>query len=844
MGLCFGLRRAGALAVGVTMLVAVAVVPSAVAGSSVFAKRPAFGELRRAHNATASDQGQGDENEVLARAEQESIMRTAPGSSVSAAAYIAAAAQATRLGTEGGSWLAITDKPFQNDPVPGYRDPIWSDFGSGYGLVTGRISALTAAGGAIFAGGADGGVWKSTNRGRHWTFWSSGLPRLSIGALATDPRDGSVWVGLGEANTAFENFNAFGVYRLAAGAHMWRRVGGSGLDSRNIYHIHFDSAGHVYAATNAGLYRHSSAAAGSWRLVLKPDPNPANSPYRTSQITDVTFQPGTGGRVVLAALGWRGGTLPSDLAFNGFYVSHEWGKAGTFHRITPTGDIAAGDIGRTSFAAGGGRMYAIVESPQKLVSPSPTDGFTNLQGVYVSKSGSPAGPWTLVADATKLANSGSAEPALGQFPGAQTWYNQYIAVDPHNPLHVYVGMEEVYESTNGGHTWTTIAPYFNSVLPCFHGGPTDCPPTAHTDQHAVLINGSTYYTGSDGGVWRRPLGDHQQAGWADLNATLHTAQYYSAGIGRMGEGDAVWGGLQDNGATLTRPGAARVTQGFTGDGGKVIVDPADANHVVNEYVDLDMALSTNAGKNYREISPSCGAFTYTPSPCDPAPQFIAPFTADVRNPTHWVAGGEFIWDDHAGWNTHCSATACDWKIVHDTHASTTALAVNGSTIYAGWCGLPCNPNQGIPFKSGIDTNAGGTWHTVHAPNLPNRFITGMTVDRADPNHVLVTFGGFSRRWIPGGSIGHVFESWNGGNSWKDISRNLPDEPADDVVLVQRKVIVATDLGVFIVPDGGHSWSRLGRGLPNVDTWALGVSPSRTYVVAATHGRGQWKLPIP
>ncbi len=170
--------------------------------------------------------------------------------------------------------------------------------------------------------------------------------------------------------------------------------------------------------------------------------------------------------------------------------------------------------------------------------------------------------------------------------------------------------------------------------------------------------------------------------------------------------------------------------------------------------------------------------------------------------------------------------------------------MNGSTIYAGWCGLPCNPNSGVPFKSGIDTNAGGTWHTVHAPNLPNRFITGMTVDRSDPNHVLVTFGGFSRRWIPGGSIGHVFESWNGGQTWTNISANLPDEPADDVVLVHHKVIVATDLGVFIARDGGHSWSRLGHGLPNVDTWALGVSPSRTYVVAATHGRGQWKITIP
>ena len=838
-----GWRRLVAPLFGVAVLVALGVVPAAAAGGGAHS-RPAFGELQRAHNATAKDEGQGDANEVLARAAQESLMRTAPGSSVSAAAYAAAAAQAAHLGTKGGTWQALTDKPFLNDPVPGYRDPIWSDFGSGYGIVTGRISALTAAAGAVFAGGADGGVWKSAHGNGHWKSWSTGLPRLSIGALATDPADGSVWVGLGEANTAFENFNAFGVYRLAAGGHVWHRVGGNELESRNIYHIHFDGSGHAYAATNSGLYRHGAAAGGPWHLVLKPDPNPTHSPYRTSQITDVTFQPGTGGRVVLAALGWRGGTLPSDLAFNGFYVSSDWGKPGTFHRITPTGAIPANDIGRTSFAVGGGRIYAVIESPSKLASPSASDGFTNLLGVFVSKSGNPAGPWTMVADGAKLAHSGSAEPALGQFPGAQTWYNQYVAVDPSNPLHVYVGIEEVYESTNGGQTWTTIAPYFDSVLPCFHGSPTDCPPTAHTDQHATLITGNTYYTGSDGGVWRRPLADRVQAGWVDLNATLHTAQYYGVGVGRMGHGDGIWGGLQDNGATLLRPGAGRVIQGFTGDGGKVIVDPANASHVVNEYVDLDMALSTDAGRNYREISPSCGAFTYTPNPCDPTPQFIAPFTADVRNPSHWVAGGEFIWDDHAGWNTHCSATACDWKIVHDTHASTTAVTANGSTIYAGWCGLPCNPNSGVPFTSGIDTNAGGTWHTVHAPNLPNRYITGLVVDPNDPNHVVVTFGGFSRRWIPGGSVGHVFESMNGGTTWTNITGNLPDNPADGAVIVHHHLIVATDLGVFIARDGSTHWSRLGHDLPKVDTWSLAVSPDHSYVVAATHGRGLWKLRIP
>jgi hypothetical protein len=836
-------RRVVAPVVGVGVLVALGVVPAAAARSAV-QNRPAFAELKRAHNATQTDEGTDDANEVLERAAQESFIRTAPASSVSAAAYTAAAAQASHLGTTGGAWQALTDKPFLNDPVPGYRDPVWSNFGTGDGLVTGRISALTAAGGAVFAGGADGGVWKSADGDGNWRFWSDGLPRLSIGALATNPSDGSVWVGLGEANTAFENFNAFGVYRLNAGGHSWQRVGGSDLQSRNIYYIRFDGAGHAYAATNSGLYRHGANPGGAWHLVLKPDPNPTHSPYRTSQITDVVVQPGSGGRVVLAALGWRGGTLASDLSFNGFYVSHKWGRAGTFHRIVPTGDIPVHDIGRTTFGAAGGRIYAVIESPSKLANPTAAEGFTNLLGVFVSKSGDPAGPWTMVADAAKLAHSGSAEPALGQFPGAQTWYNQYVKVDPSDPLHLYVGLEEVYESINGGQTWRTIGPYFDSVLPCFNGSPTDCPPTVHADQHASLITGKTFYAGNDGGVWRRPLARHAQAGWTNLNATLHTTQYYGVGIGRMGDADGIWGGLQDNGATLLRPGAQRVIQAFTGDGGKVIVDPANAARVVNEYVNLDLALSTDAGKHYREISPSCGAFTYTPDPCDPGTQFIAPFAADVSNPTHWVAGGEFVWDDHAGWNTHCSATACDWKIVHDTHASTTAVAVNGTTIYAGWCGLPCNPNSGVPFTSGIDTNAGGTWHTVHAPNLPNRYITGLDVDRKNPSHVVVTFGGFSRRWIPSGGVGHVFESMNGGKTWKNVSGNLPDNPADHAVIVRSKLIVATDLGVFIARDGSRHWSRLGHGLPNVDTWSLAVSPDRGYVVAATHGRGLWKIPIP
>ena len=51
-------------------------------------------------------------------------------------------------------------------------------------------------------------------------------------------------------------------------------------------------------------------------------------------------------------------------------------------------------------------------------------------------------------------------------------------------------------------------------------------------------------------------------------------------------------------------------------------------------------------------APSCFAFTYTPSPCDPGARFIAPFEADATSPTHWYAGGQFVWDNqNKGWDT-------------------------------------------------------------------------------------------------------------------------------------------------------------------------------------------------
>ena len=73
-----------------------------------------------------------------------------------------------------------------------------------------------------------------------------------------------------------------------------------------------------------------------------------------------------------------------------------------------------------------------------------------------------AGPWTKIADEAKLAASGSAlAVGSGYGVGVQAWYNQTLAVDPANAKHVYLGLEEVFQTTDGGNTWNTAAPYWN-----------------------------------------------------------------------------------------------------------------------------------------------------------------------------------------------------------------------------------------------------------------------------------------------------------------------------------------------------------------------------------------------
>jgi len=844
-----------ALAAASAMHLPLAVARQQAAGASHVAAVGAISAARTASTAAAPAPGADETRNSLVATEQWTQARTAPGV-VAPGAYGAAYSAFASLPGVGGTWSHVTGLVYNSDDQR-YRD-YNSNSSGGSGNVTGRITGLAAdASGYVYAAGANGGVWRSSTGGGSWTPIADSLPSLSSGALELDSV-GRLWYGTGEANTGATSFVGAGVFVLVHprtgifAASM--RVGGNELESTIIHALRF-GPGVVYAATSRGVWSHSTLTlTGPWTLVFAPNPaylpggslaTDPSAPYKNIA-NDVAIDPAHPDQIVLA-LGWRGGDT-----YNGLYRR----SGSTWARFNPAGQLPGTDIGNLTFAYSGtgSKLYVINES---IVNYSSNPN-TALGGVYVSGNGSPYGPFTLIADSPTLMNSGSALTGAGYQPGIQAWYNQSLRVDPTNDRHVIVGLEEVFETTNGGESWKTVGPYWNFAFPCWSNAQGTqsgtCPQTTHPDQHAATFgySGGRFWTyvGNDGGVYRRPMNGSTDAlghatDWASLNdGTIDALQYYAVGVGvdRRFGGVVVSGGLQDNGVSVLRGNDTVMGSSFGGDGGDTLVDPRNGCNQVQEYVYLAMSVTNNCNYNRGDGTPATST-SRAIAPADPGPRFIAPFSADPSSTNTWVAGGEFVWVQHAGFAIK-DATA--WTSVFDLGVghSATSVAVSRGKAYVGWCG-PCN-NQGFTRGIAVGNTDGTGWKQLTLPVsglLPNRFVAALAVDPAAATHVVVGFSGFSRAWTegPGAGIGHLFESFDSGATWTDISANLPDVPVDSVkLLADDSIVVGTDFGVVIRQPDARTWSRLGAGLPTATVTGLDLAPNgRLY--AATHGRGIWAI---
>jgi hypothetical protein len=139
-------------------------------------------------------------------------------------------------------------------------------------------------------------------------------------------------------------------------------------------------------------------------------------------------------------------------------------------------------------------------------------------------------------------------------------------------------------------------------------------------------------------------------------------------------------------------------------------------------------------------------------------------------------------------------------------------------------------------------------------NTPGFDISSIYVDPHDStgNTLYVTVQGFSAN---GFNVSAVYRSQDGGAHWIAIDANLPDAPANSVVVDPNDantVYVALDTGVYVTRNinvctasSQACWTPFGTGLPNAPVIQLSAfnEGSTSLLRAATYGRGIWQIPL-
>jgi uncharacterized protein (TIGR03437 family) len=664
------------------------------------------------------------------------------------------------------------------------------NFGSQY-LNSGRVASLAIdprSDDTVYAGGAEGGVWKTTDGGNTWTPLTDDQPALAVGALALDPsHPDTVYAGTGEENFSQDSYSGVGILKSTDAGQTWTNYPGpftqhyiGGLA------VHPTNGVTVLAACSIGVYR-STDAGQTWTLV------------QTGVATAVYFDPAQPG-VAWAAIG-----NPFGSTLNGVYRSTDSGATWTLvdgsapNSLPPQDEM--GRIQIVKVPTSPNTAYAIVTSP--IVGPG-----SNLLGIYQ----------TIDAGANWTKFSG-----VPDFCTPQCWYDLAMAPHPSNPQIIFAGGKVLnVRSLDGGNTWTTQ-----------NVGAIGLP---HADDHAIAFthDGAMLYLGNDGGMWSSQNYQGTSAVWNDLNATLAITEYYPNLSIDPNNSRLTLAGSQDNG-THIYSGQLEWSLIYGGDGGWTAIDPSAPQLSYISLPDIQLFRLTNL-PDPTELIPTVYGINQ-----NDRQRFISAWILDPVTPQTMYYGTQYLYksvDGGGQWqaispdltDAPAGTPSSDSLYVISTIAVSPA---NTNTIYTGAV-------SGAVYQS---TDGGVTW-TDRSAGLPTRSATHITADPIDPSVVYVTFSGYAG--ITDFYAGHVYRSSNGGGSWTDISGNLPNLPVDDLVIdpdLPNTIYIGTDAGVMATADGGQTWAPLGTGFPNVVVQSLVLHHASRTLRAATHGRSVWDYPL-
>jgi hypothetical protein len=113
-------------------------------------------------------------------------------------------------------------------------------------------------------------------------------------------------------------------------------------------------------------------------------------------------------------------------------------------------------------------------------------------------------------------------------------------------------------------------------------------------------------------------------------------------------------------------------------------------------------------------------------------------------------------------------------------------------------------------------------------------ITSLKIHEKDPSKMYMTQGNYTAGQ-------HVFQSIDNGNTWSNITFNLPNIPANTIAVHKENdaIFVGTDLGVYLKTDKSNDWILYSNNLPNTIVNDLKINYTAKTLWAGTYGRGLW-----
>jgi transposase len=789
---------------------------------------------------------------------------------------------------QGGGFTSLGPNPLQSDNCTGCFE---------YGLVQGRMNVVVvnpANTSIAYAGNDGGGVWKTTNCCSADTTWSvmtdqDNLQGIAIGDVHLDPTNPDiVYAGTGDLRYGSFSFGASGLLKSTDAGATWQLLGedvfgpfyvnpGTYPQYNAIGKVRVNPNNNQQIAVGTKFGVHFSYDGGtSWTAACIV--NPTNN--QRQDVTGMETRDQGTTTDLIVAIGTRGTETEvqqnlNQNGANGIYriswptsgCPGSWNLISTPANGWPVGtgsginnEQANGNVlGRIDMAIAASNPDVIYAQVQGVLAPNTH----NLLGLW--RTDNYGSTWTQVATSATLRNcAGTAGASQGQ-----NWYDQGVAIDPLNPLTVWIQGIDTFRSVDGGATFGNVSCGYEAA-----GG------DMHVDQHGITyVPGSStnMVFGNDGGLYfttNANAANKDDIALTQMNDGLDTGalEFYSGDITANFATDTnpgISGGLQDNGSPLYQwnnvaPSEATWQVRNGGDGMYSAIEPISDNRIYQE--------SQNAGMRlFNGFSDTTAVNAAGPWGADRL-SFVFPYAMNKWGDCTDTDGDGF------GCENMIAGTYRVWETVQGGQPTSTWL-VNSPDLSKG----PAAPPAGLGARAFINqltyafdddsiaivgTNDGNvqmgfgmgqgaantaTWVNLTDGNavLPNRPILDVSTGIGATLKGYAAVGGFNQN-TPG-QPGHIFEVTCTANcatfTWADKSGNLPNIPAGSVIInpnYPQQVFAGTDWGLYFTNDitvASPTWYRF-PGLPHVMIGDMTIDRGYTTLALFTRGRGAYVWPLP